>query len=120
MCITNMAGPFLGDYIGLVDVDARSVNTVVGNLNAKIASVVNQLNNTAGYAGRITFVDTASASVPHNCTGNTPGVTVNGVMFSAFNGIGPGNILSTATFHPTQAGQSMFAGKIEDAFSAFG
>ncbi len=60
-------------------------------------------------------------SVPRNCKGTTSNATVTGFELALGTGSGPKGwaVISTATFHPTKAGQEVYAKAIENTFLSF-
>jgi Putative Ig domain len=118
MCRTN--GQNLTYWIGVDDSHARQLTALSLNLNRAALRQVQTLAVNPNYAGRITFADTWSTSVPHNCTGSTPDPSVNGIRFAA--NTGTGCVLkvicpvSEASFHPTRAGQDRMGKAVEAAF----
>jgi hypothetical protein len=107
-------------YVGATVENAKAIDQIVRDLNGTVQNAVQVVRNeSASYASRLLFVDTYSAAVPHNCSGSTPGVSVNGVMVSGFNGTGPLKAISTATFHPTTAGQRSMGARINAAFAPY-
>jgi hypothetical protein len=93
---------------------------IVVGLNEVAKSVVRDLGAEAAYAGRLVYADSYQTSVPQNCNGATPNVTVNGLVLSqAANGTDPKllhRLISTATFHPTKDGQRVLGQAVQDAF----
>jgi hypothetical protein len=103
--------------VGMTVADAQQVDAFEQDLNATLQRAIADLNGDGAVAGRITYVDTYSPSVPHNCQGTTPNASVAALELSAGNGIGSHGLVSTATFHPTIAGQQMMATAVDNAFS---
>ncbi len=113
LCRTN--GRVLSYWAGVADVYAAELSAFIQRLNLAALRQVSALAND-GFAGRISFANTWDASVPHNCSGDTPGVSVHGVLLSIVRGVGPKKLVSTATFHPNRGGQTMMAAQVEAAF----
>jgi hypothetical protein len=120
---------FNGLQAGVLSTDAAKIDTnVIQRLNRIAQKQVNRLAGMAEYQGRIAFADPYSSPdvVPQNCTGNTPGVSVNGVLFTITGAAkirslkDLGKAISTATFHPTKAGQDVMANTVETAFESLG
>lgn len=103
LCRTN--GLNAGFWIGVTDAQATALSDFTQQLNATILRQVNALER-GGYAGRISYANTWDSSVPHNCSGHTDQVSVNGIRFAAGSGSGPLDLVSDATFHPTTLGQN--------------
>ena len=104
----------LGFYVS----DAQAVAAFEQELNAAIQASVNAVAK--AHPGQIKYSDIYPASVPRDCTGTTPNATVTGLELSPNQtGTGPGHAISTASFHPTTAGQKVYAKAIEATFSAF-
>jgi hypothetical protein len=104
--------------IGMYVTNAKAVASFEVNLNATIQAAVSFVAKE--YPGRIKYSDIFPTSVPRNCKGTTPNATVAGFELSPRgNGTGPGGYVSTATFHPTKAGQEVYAKAVEATFKAF-
>jgi hypothetical protein len=102
--------------VGMPVPDAQRVASFEKQLNRAIHTAVDSI--ASDYPGRIAYADLYPASVPRNCTGTTSGATVAGVELSPLRrGIGPGGFISTATFHPTKAGQRTYATATQAAFT---
>jgi lysophospholipase L1-like esterase len=112
--------PLSAVMVGVEVPDAKALDKeVIRGLNRQASGIVRELRSDPKYADRIYFADTYNRDdvVPHNCTGHTRNVTVNGAVISPLGrGIGPGGLISTATFHPTQSGQQEMARALQDAF----
>jgi hypothetical protein len=108
-------------YLGATVENAVALDGIIRSLNDTAQrAVATAKGGSSDYASRIRFADTYSSSTPHDCSGYTKGVSVNGVMASGtFNGGGPLNAVSSATFHPTSEGQAMMAGVVDGAFDPF-
>jgi hypothetical protein len=106
--------------VGVQVDDARSIDKyIIRGLNRQASGLVRELRADPNYANRIYYADTYNRDdvVPQNCTGHTPGVTVNGVRLSPpGHGTGPLGLIGHATFHPTKAGQQEMAQAVQDAF----
>jgi alpha-tubulin suppressor-like RCC1 family protein len=106
-----------------VDVDhAKSLDSsIIGGLNTAAKAAIAELKAQPLYEGRIVFADSYASSVPQNCSGVTPGVSVNGVVLSlGARGTAPsgwGKLVSSATFHPTKAGQTVMGKAVQAAFN---
>lgn len=101
--------------IGMPVPDAQEVASFEAKLNGAIKRAVDA--TAAMHPWRIGYVDLYPTSVPRNCHGKTGNATVAGVEISpSGNGIGPGGFISTATFHPTKAGQKVYARAIQAEF----
>ena len=86
-------------------------------LNAAIQTAVNSV--ATAYPGRVKYGDIYPTSVARNCKGTTPNAKMpDSSSLRAGNGTGPGGYISTATFHPTKAGQKVYAKAIEAAFNS--
>jgi photosystem II stability/assembly factor-like uncharacterized protein len=130
ICLTNLpySDPETGAMIGVgVKVaDARRIDTgVISALNSSARAVITTLSRNHSYAGRLVFADSYNRpdDVPQSCTGATRNVTVNGVILSlAGHGIDPSDTwaryISSATFHPTRAGQRVLGRAVQAAFEA--
>ncbi|WP_204912980.1 hypothetical protein [Microlunatus spumicola] len=121
VCVTDNL--VLGLRAGFYTADAELIDTsIIRGLNARAKSVIDALNATPKYAGRLVYADTYAASVPHNCSGSTAGVTVNGIRVSGtLTGPDPKLIkkaLSSATFHPTKSGQRVMGQAVQKAFDS--
>jgi hypothetical protein len=106
--------------IGIPLPDAERVAAFVADLNSAIHSAVDAVGATS--PDRIKFTDVYPTSVPRNCRGNTPSASVTGLELSpAGKGIGTGieRFVSSASFHPTKAGQIVYARAIEETFTSF-
>jgi hypothetical protein len=102
--------------IGMTVTNAMAVASFIASLNTTISDAVSHVASTN--PGRIIYSNIYPTSVPRNCKGTTPNATVAGFELSpAGGGIGPGGFVSTATFHPTQAGQLVYANAIESSFN---
>ena len=104
--ITKQLNPFINGKDGLNDTIKQAVATIAAQDT---------------YKGRIYYADTynSSSTVPMNCkaTPNT-GQTLNGVMLSpGKNGTIAAGWISSATFHPTKAGQTLIGRAVQDAFT---
>jgi lysophospholipase L1-like esterase len=121
-CVLDHYPVFGVQDVGMPVSDAKDVDKFVTQLNATVQAAVDQVKNQlGGDAFRIKYVDTYDSSVPHNCKGTTPHATVAAAQLSLGRGQGGNflkNFLSTATLHPTTAGQQLFASKVKDAFGA--
>jgi hypothetical protein len=123
ICVTNTV---LGvASVGVPVTDAKLIDSsILQGLNSDASSVVDDLAAEPAYAGRIVFADPYHRSdvVPQNCTGDTPNVSVNGVVISpGGNGIDLHSLkrfLSSATFHPTKAGQAVMGRAVQTAFAS--
>lgn len=101
--------------VGMTVADAQIVAGFEEALNGAIQEAVNEVKST--YPGRIMYSDLYPVSVPRNCKGTTPNATVTGLEISPRRtGFGPGHLFSTATFHPTAAGQEVYARAVERTF----
>ena len=101
--------------VGMPIGDAEDLGKLITELNNTIAAAVSDV--AVAYPGQIAFADTAATSVSRNCLGYTANATVTGFEL-ALNGPGKGlhRLVSSGTFHPTTAGQHMFAQQVQDAF----
>jgi hypothetical protein len=116
LCVTNNLRVAA---VGVLVPDAKSIDKkVIRGLNQAASSLVRELRADPKYASRIYYADTYNREdvVPQNCTGRTRKASVNGAMFSLGRGGGPGQLISTATFHPTRAGQTVMARAVQEAF----
>ncbi len=105
--------------IGMPVPDAQQVASFEAKLNGAVKIAVDA--TAAMHPGRIGYADLYPTSVPRNCHGQTGDATVAGVELSpADNGIGPGGFISTATFHPTKAGQNVYAHAVQAEFTSLG
>lgn len=121
-CVLDHYDPGFTVDVGMPVTDAKNVDGFIVAMNAMIKAAISKVKSASpGYAGRISYVDTYNPSVPHNCKGTTPKATVAAFEISAFHGVGSKgkSLVSTATFHPTKAGQDMFARRVETAFLGF-
>ncbi len=121
-CVLDHYDPGFTVDVGMPVSDAKDVDGFIVAMNAMIKAAISKVKSASpGYAGRISFVDTYGPSVPHNCKGTTPQATVAAFEISAFHGVGSQgkSLVSTATFHPTKAGQDLFARQVESAFLDF-
>jgi hypothetical protein len=102
--------------VGMPVPDAQQVASFENQLNGAIHTAVDI--TASAHPGRIAYADLYPTSVPRNCHGTTSGATVAGVELSPLgHGIGPGGLISTATFHPTKAGQQTYANAVQEAFT---
>jgi hypothetical protein len=112
--------PLSALVVGVEVPDAKAIDKeIVRGLNRQASGIVRELQSDPKYSDRIFYADTYNRddAVPQNCTGHTSRVTVNGVVLSPRGkGIGPHGIISTATFHPTKAGQQEMALAVQEAF----
>jgi GDSL-like Lipase/Acylhydrolase family len=109
--------PLVGD-VGMPVSEAIDIDSFERGLNATIQQAVHAVATQPGFAGRIAYADSYDVSIPHNCRGTTPNATVAAVELSpGANGIGPGNVVSTATFHPTTAGSALLAKVVNQTFA---
>jgi hypothetical protein len=109
--------------VGMPVSDAMILDRFEQRLNGTIAAAVARVSKR--YRSRILVVDTYDASVANNCTGTTNGVSVNGLVLSPGAVLKVGSttgwesrlsaLLSPASFHPTLAGQQMFARALQAA-----
>jgi hypothetical protein len=109
--------------IGMPPSDAAALDQFIVDLNGAAQSVIDEVRQSMpGEGYRLQFADTYAQSTPHNCKGTTPGATVAAFELSPTGrGIGntfPKRFVSTATFHPTNSGQTMFAHVVNGAFEA--
>ncbi len=98
---------------------AKDVDAFIVEMNTMVEDAISDIRQRrSADADRIRYVETYSTSTPRNCKGTTPNASVNGVMLSAFRGIGPKEklLISSATFHPTRAGQRMLARRVQETF----
>ena len=103
---------------GMYVTNAQKVSTFEQDLNATIEASVQAV--AVAYPGRIKYSNIYPTSVPRNCKGTTANATVTGLELSpGRTGTGPKHLVSTATFHPTKAGQQVYAKAIEKTFQAF-
>lgn len=110
--------------LGMPVTDAQDIDEFVTELNDTVSGAVDQVKALlGGDAFRIRYVDTYDSSVPRNCKGKTPNATAAAGELTLGRGIG-GNLgadfISSATFHPTTAGQQMFAQNVQTAFLSAG
>lgn len=101
--------------VGLLVTNAQQVAAFEVKLNAAIQNAVGVADEK--YPGQVKYSNIYPTSVPRNCKGTTPDATVTGFEFA----LGTGNhyIVSGASFHPTQAGQKVYAKAIENTFLSF-
>lgn len=104
--------------IGMSVTNAQQVAAFEKKLNTTIQTAVSSVAK--AYPGQIKYSNIYPTSVPRNCKGTTPNATVAGFELSIGHGSGPLNAISTATFHPTKAGQKVYANAIEKTFLSFG
>jgi hypothetical protein len=104
--------------IGMPVPDAKRVAKFISDLNHAIQDAVSSASQ--AYPGQVMYADVYPTSIPRNCKGTTPNATVAGIELSPRGtGIGPGGLISTATFHPTKAGQAVYAKAVQATFDAF-
>ena len=104
----------------MTESNAIAVNKFMVRLNAVIQAAVAQV--AVNYPDQIKYADTYSVSVPRNCTGTTPGATVNGLMLqSTHHGVDGflGGFDDSGSFHPTAAGQRLMARVVQNTFERF-
>ena len=121
-CVLDHYPGLVVSDVGLPVSDAQQVDAFVVDINSMIQGAVQQVRQSLGSSAfRIQYVDTYSHSIPHNCKGTTPGATVAAAELALGDGIGgsiPKEFVSSATFHPTKAGQEMFGEQVQDSFDA--
>lgn len=103
--------------VGMTVTNAQQVAKFEANLNTTIQNAVNAAAK--AYPGQIKYSNIYPTSVPRNCKGTTPNATVAGFEFAAGSGGGPVGVVSDASFHPTKAGQKVYAKAIEKKFLSF-
>lgn len=103
--------------IGMLVTNAQQVAAFEAQLNTAIQNAVSSANEE--FPGQIKYSNLYPTSVPRNCKGTTPNATVTGFELALGDGTGPGGLISTASFHPTKAGQEVYAKAIENTFISF-
>ena len=108
--------------VGMPVSDAKAIDRFEAELNDTTKQAVRDVAAKSLYSKRIRFADTYDPATPRNCKGTTPNASVAGLELSPrFKGLGPWYkaLISTATFHPTKAGQKMMAETVEGTFYSF-
>jgi hypothetical protein len=103
--------------LGMLVTNAQQVAAFEANLNTAIQKAVTSAAKT--YPGQVKYSNIYPTSVPRNCKGTTSNATVAGFELARGTGTGPHGLISTATFHPTKAGQKVYANAIEKTFLSF-
>jgi hypothetical protein len=112
--------PFATLDVGMPVADAKALDAFEVALNRTAQQAVGDvIASDSSLRGRIAFADTYSSSVARNCKGTAPNASVAGLELSAGHGVGSWvkSFISSATFHPTKAGQRMMAGVVQAAFT---
>lgn len=128
VCRINVSPPAPGPAleVGVPVSDAKAIDTIaIQGLNRAASTTVAALAAKPTYAGRVFFADTYSDSriVPQDCTGDTPNPAVNGLVLSPAcsrnraRGLSSACV-SSASFHPTDAGQTAMAKIVQERFVA--
>jgi len=105
---------------------AKKLDGFIVALNRAIQGAIADAGRADPALGQLLrYADTYGPAVPHNCKGTTPHASVTAAELSpSFRGISGSGLknkfkllLSSATFHPTKAGQKVFAAAVQAAFS---
>lgn len=119
--LDHYPAPFETLDVGLTESDASAVDRFEQELNSTIQSAITTVGRHSQFARRIGYADTYTPAIARNCQGTTPNATVAGFEISPHgrgNGGGASAFVSSATFHPTNAGQSEMATAVQNEFTA--
>ena len=108
--------------VGLPVSNAILVSSFITQLNTTVQDAVKTVQaDVPADSGRIRYADVEGTSISHNCRGTTPNASVTGFELSLLHGVGPWykSFTSSGSFHPTKAGQQVYAEAVERAFQMF-